>query len=257
MKKPTILVTNDDSIHATGIQVLISIARKLGNVIVMAPEYPMSGKSHSITSNTPLRSTLRKQEEGYVEYTCAGTPVDCVKLAQHLFFKEKGPDLVVSGINHGSNASINIIYSGTMGAALESCLCGHPAIGFSLVDYAADADFSYAEPYVCKIMEDVLQNALPQGICLNVNIPCGEIKGIKVCKQAKAFWHDAYDQRVDPHGCDYFWLTGNFVPENAENGDDISALEQGYVSVVPVQHDLTAYSYLSTFEKRMQDVEKR
>ncbi len=256
-KRPLILITNDDGIHAKGIRALIQIMQKIGDVVVMAPEEPMSGMSHSITSLIPLRARLIEKKEFYQEYACAGTPVDCVKLAQHLFFQEQKPDLVVSGINHGSNASINIIYSGTMGAALESSMNGFPSIGFSLLDYSKDADFLAAEPFILQIVEDVLRNDLPKNVCLNVNIPAvktEEIKGIRICRQANACWVDSYENRIDPRGHNYFWLTGDFKANGITEEDDIWALDNNYISVVPVQYDFTHYECIDNLKGRLENV---
>lgn len=255
--KPTILVTNDDGINAPGIRKLISVMRSIGDVVVVAPDQPMSGSGHAITVRHPLRLHKVKEDEGYREFTCNGTPVDCVKLGEQVVIKGK-PDLMVSGINHGSNASINIIYSGTMAAVLESSIGGVPSIGFSLLDYSAKADFSACDKYVRLISEKVLENSLPDGVCLNVNIPALEadsIRGMKVCRQAKSRWIEEFDIRKDPHSREYYWLTGVFE-KLEENGDtDQWALENGYVSVVPVHYDLTAHYAMPTIKNWNIDAE--
>lgn len=243
-KKPLILVTNDDGITAGGIRTLISIAQELGDVIVVAPDSPQSGKGHAITVNNTLY--LNKISES--EYSCSGTPVDCVKMAVHEILNRK-PDLCISGINHGSNSSINVIYSGTMSAAVEAGIEGIPAIGFSLSDFSWNADFEPTKSFVRKIITSVLENQLPKGVVLNVNfpkLPENQIKGIKVCRQANAMWIERFDKRQTPHGRDYYWLTGEFV--NYDKGEDTDewALANGYVSVVPVQFDLTAHHAIQT-----------
>lgn len=251
-KKPLILVTNDDGVTAPGIRHLISIMKDLGEVVVVAPDSPQSGMGHAITIIDNLYcDKIRSEEEGYEEYSCSGTPVDCVKIATQEILKRK-PDLCVSGINHGSNSSINVIYSGTMSAAVEAGTEGIPAIGFSLLDYGMDADFEPTTEYVRKISKFVLNNNLPKGTILNVNFPkriTEDIKGIKICRQAKAHWEEKYDKRQTPQGRDYYWLTGEFVNEDKGTDTDEWALENGYVSVVPIQFDLTAYATIPSLKK--------
>ena len=249
MKKPLILIVNDDGINAPGIRKLISIMNDFGEVVVVAPDGPQSGKGHAITIESTIRCDKVIIDDGpQTEYSCSGTPVDCVKLAINKLITRK-PDLCVSGINHGSNSSINVIYSGTMSAAVEGALEGIPSIGFSLLDYSHEADFSEGEKYIREITQSVLDNNLPDGVCLNVNIPKSvddkEIKGVKVCRQAKANWVEEFDEREDPKGRKYYWLTGKFV--NYDKGDDTDerALENHYISVVPVQFDVTAYHAIS------------
>ncbi|MBK6732046.1 MAG: 5'/3'-nucleotidase SurE [Bacteroidetes bacterium] len=250
-KKPTILITNDDGFTAPGISALVEAMMELGNVIVLAPDKPQSGMGHAITINDPLR--LKKLDFfGEVEaYSCSGTPVDCVKIAKDKILHHK-PDLCVSGINHGSNSSINIIYSGTMSAALEASIEGIPAIGFSLLDYSHSADFSAAKKYAYTIAKQVLEFGLPDNVLLNVNIPAlpfEEIAGMRICRQAVAKWEEEYDERLDPTGKKYYWLTGKFV--NYDKGDDTDewALANNYVSIVPVQFDLTAHHAIAFFNK--------
>ncbi len=243
-KKPLILVTNDDGISAPGIRALIAVMKQIGEVVVVAPDSPQSATGHSITiNNTLFINKVNIDDDVEQEYSCSGTPVDSVKFAVHEILKRK-PDLCVSGINHGSNSSINVIYSGTMSAAVEAGMEGIPAIGFSLSDYDWNADFEPTKAYIKKIALEVLKNGLPEGVILNVNFPKlkeSEIKGIKVCRQAKAVWEEKFDKRTNPQGRNYYWLTGEFV--NMDNGEDTDewALEHGYVSIVPVQFDLTAY----------------
>jgi len=243
-KKPLILVTNDDGVTAPGIRALIAVMKTLGDVVVVAPDSPQSATGHAITINNTLYiNKIDIDPEIETEYSCSGTPVDCVKFAVNEILHRK-PDLCVSGVNHGSNSSINVIYSGTMSAAVEAGIEGIPAIGFSLLDYNWNADFEPAKAFIKKITEQVLEHGLPDGVILNVNIPKlseKEIKGIKICRQAKAMWTEKFDKRTNPMGRDYYWLTGKFV--NLDNGEDTDewALANGYVSVVPVQFDLTAH----------------
>lgn len=245
MKKPLILVTNDDGIAAPGIRALVDVAKTLGDVIVVAPDSPQSGKGHAITISDPIRLyQVEIFDDVLASYECSGTPVDCVKLAKNVILKGQEVDLCVSGINHGSNASINIIYSGTLSAAMEASLEGVPSIGFSLLNYDYEASFEHCKPYVKKLMEYVLDHGMEHGSLLNVNIPdarTGEIKGIKVCRQADARWVEEFVESTDPRGRKYYWLTGRFVNEDEGEDTDIWALENGYVSVVPSIHDLTNY----------------
>ena len=257
MNKPLILVVNDDGISAPGIRKLIAIMKDFGEVVVVAPEGPQSGMGHAITINATLRCDKVTMDDGkQTEYSVSGTPVDCVKLAVNQIVKRK-PDLCVSGINHGSNSSINVIYSGTMSAAVEGALEGIPSIGFSLLDFSHDADFSEGEKYIRKITKSVLKNDLPDGVCLNVNIPKSKenekIKGMKICRQAKANWVEEFDERKDPSGRTYYWLTGKFV--NYDKGDDTDerALENHFVSVVPVQYDVTAHHAISELNNWIDD----
>ena len=241
--KPTILVVNDDGITAPGIKALIEVMQTLGKVVVVAPDGPQSATGHAITIAKPLRLDGVDLYPGVEMYKCSGTPVDCVKLAVNEILHRK-PDLCVSGINHGSNSSINVIYSGTMSAAVEAGIEGIPAIGFSLLDYDWNADFESAKKFIRQITLETLKNGLPKGVVLNVNLPKlkeNEIKGIKICRQANALWVEKFDKRQTPQGKDYYWLTGEFV--NNDHGEDTDewALANGYISVVPVQFDLTAY----------------
>lgn len=244
MSKPLILITNDDGITAPGIRQLIKIMNQIGEVVVVAPDSPQSGKGHAVTIDSTLYVSKRKIDDGsQTEYSCSGTPVDCVKIAKHEILK-RTPDLCVSGINHGSNSSINVIYSGTMSAAVEAGIEGIPAIGFSLLDFSWNADFSQAEDFIKQITHNVLKNGLPKGTILNVNIPNllrHQIKGVKICRQAEARWVEEFDKRTNPQGRNYYWLTGKFVNQDKGEDTDEWALENGYISVVPVQYDLTAY----------------
>jgi 5'-nucleotidase len=251
-KRPLILVTNDDGITAPGIATLVDVMKTLGDVVVVAPDKPQSGMGHAITINSTLRINKVNIYGVKEEYSCTGTPVDCVKIAINKILKRK-PDLVVSGINHGSNMSINVIYSGTMSAAVEGAIESVPSIGFSLLNESIDADFSASKKIVKIIAKQVLENGLPKGVCLNVNIPkvkSDEIKGIKVCRQAKANWVEELDERKDPSGKSYFWLTGRF--ENYDKGKkdtDVWALENQYVSIVPTQFDMTAHDSIKVISK--------
>jgi 5'-nucleotidase len=243
MNKPLILVTNDDGITASGIKSLVSVARKFGEVVVVAPDSPQSGMGHAITLTKPLRLHPSDIFEGIRSYECSGTPVDCVKIAVDKVLDRK-PDLCISGINHGSNSSINVIYSGTMSAAVEAALEGIPSIGFSLCDFAHDADFSVARYAAEKVITQVLKYGLEDNTLLNVNVPkvkLEELEGIKICRQAMAKWEEEFDARKDPHGREYYWLTGKFVNNDKGEDTDEWALAHKYVSVVPVQYDLTAH----------------
>jgi len=248
-KRPQILVTNDDGYHAPGIRALTEVAMEFGEVVKIAPDKPQSGMGHAITINSTLRIEKMPPEDGFVGYQCTGTPVDCVKIGLDVVL-DRMPDIVLSGINHGSNASINVIYSGTMSAALEGYIEGVPSIGFSLLDHSVEADFTASK----KVIRDVLQMVFSKektNFCLNVNIPrlpSEMIKGIRFCRQAHAKWVEEFDQRKDPSGKDYYWLTGHFQPfEEHQEDTDLHALQNGYVSIVPVSYDLTHYDLLKEF----------
>lgn len=252
MKRPLILVSNDDGIEARGIRLLVELMKELGDVVVVAPDGPQSGMGHAITIGNTLRLTKTDIYEDTVSYKCSGTPADCVKLAKHYVLKDNKPDLVVSGINHGSNTSISVLYSGTMSAAIEAAIEGMPAIGFSLCDYASDADFEHTREYVLKITKQVLENGLPRGVALNVNFPPKRNeppKGMKICRQARAKWEEEFDERYDPNGRRYFWLAGNFVNFDKGEDNDEWAIANNYVSVVPVQFDMTAHHAISMLNK--------
>jgi 5'-nucleotidase len=247
MSKPLILVTNDDGIAAPGLRALVEVAKTLGEVIIVAPDSPQSGQGHAITLTTPLRIHPVDIFDGIEAYECSGTPVDCVKLAKHIITKDRKIDFCVSGINHGSNAGVNIIYSGTMSAAMEASLEDIPSIGFSLLDYTWEADFSEAKPYVKQLIQYGLTEGLSPAMLLNVNIPRRSdtpIKGMKVCRQANARWVETFQKGTDPHGRDYYWLTGSFVSNDDGHDSDIQALSDNYISVVPSGHDLTHYQAL-------------
>jgi len=242
-EKPVILVTNDDGITAPGIRALVEAMSELGKVVVVAPDKPQSGMGHAITLGEPLRLEESDIFDGVEAYQCSGTPVDCVKLAKDKILNGN-PALCVSGINHGSNSSINVIYSGTMSAAVEASIEGIKAVGFSLCDYSYHADFSAAKHFSRIIAKNLLENELPEGTLLNVNFPplkTEHIKGMRICRQSNAKWVEDYDERRDPRGKKYFWLTGKFFNNDKSEDTDEWALDNGYVSIVPVQFDLTAH----------------
>ena len=245
--KPLILVTNDDGISAPGLRTLIHVMNTIGNVVVVAPDSPQSGMGHAVTINNTLHLEAVSIDDGpQQEYTCSGTPTDCVKIAISELLDKK-PNLCVSGINHGSNSSINIIYSGTMSAAVEAGIKGIPAIGFSLCDYSWNANFENTKTYIQSITRSTLKNGLDQGTVLNVNFPNSTTyyKGVKICRQANAHWEETFDKRTNPLGKDYYWLSGTF--ENYDTGDDTDewALANQYVSIVPVQFDMTAHQSIN------------
>lgn len=251
-RKPVILVTNDDGITAPGIRSLVEAVKDLGKIIVVAPDKPQSGMGHAITIGVPLR--LHKVaffDDDIEAYQCTGTPVDCVKLAVDKILHHK-PDLCISGINHGANHSINVIYSGTMSAAVEAAIESIPSIGFSLLDYALDADFTASKKYARLIVEELLKNTPDKHTVLNVNFPIAkpeDIKGVKICRQAYAKYEEDFLERIDPHGRRYYWLTGEFVNFDEGTDTDVWALANNYVSVVPVQFDLTHYKLKEQLEK--------
>jgi len=246
-KRPLILVTNDDGIMAPGIRTLISVMNEIGDVVVIAPDSPQSGMGHAITLDSTIYCDAVTNDEGeQLEYRCSGTPADCVKMAISEILNKK-PDLCVSGINHGSNSSINVIYSGTMSAAIEAGIEGIPAIGFSLLDYSWNAKFDNLKEHIKKITLQVLENSMPDGVVLNVNFPKlkkKKFKGIKICRQARANWVEEFDKRINPQGKEYYWLTGNFVNMDHGEDTDVWALENDYISIVPVHFDLTAHHYI-------------
>ena len=251
LEEPVILVTNDDGISAPGIHNLVAAVKDLGKVVVVAPDKPQSGMGHAITIGQPLRLHKVNMFEGVESWQCSGTPVDCVKLAVDKILHRK-PDLCVSGINHGANHSINVIYSGTMSAAVEAAIESIPSIGFSLLDYSIEADFGPARKYARIIVEKLLASKPDRHTILNVNIPAVPeelIKGISICRQAYAKYEEDFVERNDPHGKKYYWLTGQFVNFDEGKDTDVWALEHNYVSVVPVQFDLTNYVLKEKLEK--------
>jgi len=243
--KPLILITNDDGADAPGILVLSRLMMQIGEVVEVAPDGPRSAQSNALTVTHPIRFKKIEEKEGLTRYSCTGTPTDCIKLALNEIV-ERQPDLIVSGINHGSNSAINVIYSGTMGAVLEGCENGILSIGFSIDNHSIEADFSEFEQYVLKISKETLKNGLPHGVCLNVNAPKGKIAGIKVARQCDGRWTKEFAKRTDPQGRAYFWLTGNFENHEPENKEtDEWALSKGYISIVPTKIDMTAYDAMT------------
>lgn len=246
-KRPLFLVSNDDGYSAPGVHCLTQFLSTIGDVVAVCPEGAQSGKSMALTVNEPLR--LRKIEdykdvEPNVEwYAVNGTPVDCVKLSMHAVLGDRRPDMVCTGINHGSNSAINVMYSGTMGAAFEGCAFGIPSVGFSLCDHSMKADFSPMMPFVEEIVRKVLAEGLPEGVCLNVNAPVAKhLKGIRYCRAARGNWSDEYEPMTIPGGKTVYWLTGRFVCEEPDAEDtDEWALAHDYVSVVPVALDRTFF----------------
>lgn len=249
-KKPTILICNDDGITALGIRNLVAVAREFGNIIVVAPDSPQSAQGHSITIEDPIRIHSSDIFGPEVQaYECSGTPVDCIKIAKNVIIKGQEIDLCLSGINHGSNASTNVIYSGTMSAAMEASMEGIPSIGFSLLDFDPNADFSAARHFVRQIIANALEHGLGTTQLLNVNIPklpLEDIKGIRICRQAKGYWSEDFQKGTDPIGRPYYWLTGKYIYQDQGEDSDIWALENGYVSIVPVMHDLTHHTAIAS-----------
>lgn len=249
-----ILITNDDGITAPGLAALVDAVKHLGKVVVVAPDKPQSGMGHAITIGHPLRLVEAQNFNGIEAWQCSGTPVDCVKLAVDKILHRK-PDICLSGVNHGANHSINVIYSGTMSAAVEASIESIPSIGFSLLDYSLDADFSGAKKYAALIVEQLLsKKQIDKHLCLNVNFPAVEadkLKGVKICRQAYAKYVEDFDERLDPHGRKYYWLTGEFVNFDKGRDTDVWALNHNYVSVVPVQFDLTHYKLKEKLEKSL------
>lgn len=251
VNKPLILVTNDDGIQASGLAVLMETVQEFGDIIVVAPDSARSAQSHAITVSQPIRIRTLEQSENKSVYTCSGTPVDCVKLAlSHLC--EKAPDLIVSGINHGANTSVSVLYSGTMAAAVEGCFYGIPAIGFSLDDHRPNADFSAFPNLIRKLVGMVLKDGMLPGVCFNVNVPAiapADIQGIRWCRQARGSWSEVFERRMDPYEREYFWLTGDFVSSEPHAQDsDEWAVKNGYVAISTVQTDMTAYQALKHYE---------
>lgn len=253
-QRPLILITNDDGYRAGGIQALMEAARPYGDLLVVAPAGGRSGMSHALTVNIPIRIEKHVDEPGFTMYVCSGTPVDCVKIALNRLI-DRQPSLLLTGINHGANSSASVLYSGTMAAAIEGCMYHIPAIGFSLLDHSPKADFAPYMDHVRNIIENVLHHGLHRGTCLNVNIPkipVADIKGTCVCRQARGYWQEEFERRIDPNNCEYYWLTGDFHNEEPDAKDtDEWALKNGYMSVVPVQIDMTCYQSMDKIRKML------
>lgn len=255
-KEPVILITNDDGITAPGIKALIEAVSGLGKIVVVAPDSPQSGMGHAVTIGEPLRLHQVNIFDSIDAWECSGTPVDCVKLARDVILKFK-PTLCLSGINHGANHSINVIYSGTMSAAMEAAIEGVPSIGFSLLDYRYEADFSIAKDVARKLAIKMLEKPMPEHTLFNVNIPktsAADFKGLKICRQANAKWQEEFDHRTDPRGKDYYWMTGKFVNMDEGEDTDVSALAAGYASIVPVKFDLTDMVTKAHIEQDWKDI---
>lgn len=251
MKQPKILITNDDGITSKGIASLIEVAKSFGEVLVVAPDKPQSATGHSITIHHPLRLNKFEGFSSIEAYSCSGTPVDCVKLAIYEILNAK-PDLLLSGVNHGENTSTNVLYSGTMSAAVEGAMESVSSIGFSLANFSVDADFSAAQWAAHEIISNALKNGIPMNTCLNVNIPdisITEINGFKVCRQAHAFWADRFEKRNDQFGKPYYWLTGEFSDVDQHEDTDLAAMKNGFVSIVPTHFDMTAYETIDEIKK--------
>lgn len=250
--RPLILVTNDDSINAPGVHHLADCVRSMGDVYVVAPLYPHSGQSAAMTVGAPLRiNEFPCEKEGVRMFTVNGTPVDCIKLALHAIVPRR-PDIVLAGINHGSNSGVNVTYSGTMGAVMEGCIEGIPSVGFSLLHHSLKADFKFSTAFVAKIVAEVLATGLPEGVCLNVNIPARVMpEGIRVCRAARGKWVDGYKRYLDPQGIPFYWLTGKFVNFEPEADDtDEYWLQRRYITVVPVYSDQSAHDMIRAIGDR-------
>lgn len=243
MNPPLILITNDDGWQASGLRVLVEAVSKMGQVVVVAPDGPRSGQALAITVNAPVKyQRLPINDYGAQWYSCTGTPSDCVKMAMYRILGQR-PDLVLSGINHGSNSSISAHYSGTIGAVLEGCINDIPAIGFSLCDHDAAADFQYLRPFIAYVTRKVLEQGLPSEVCLNVNAPTGPLKGLRVCRLCNGRWRERFDSYQDPYGRPFYWLTGDFINNEPQSDDtDEYWMQQGYAVVVPLQLDLTHHA---------------
>jgi 5'-nucleotidase len=248
-------MTNDDGYRAGGLQALIEAARPFGDLLVVASYESQSGMSHALTVKVPIRMEKYVEEPGFTMYVCNGTPVDCVKIALNKLVK-RHPDLLLTGVNHGANSSASVLYSGTMAAAIEGCMYHIPAIGFSLRDHSPKADFTPYTGYIQSVIKMVMKNGLLRGTCLNVNIPkipVDNIRGIRVCRQARGYWMEEFDHRIDPNNHEYYWLTGDFFNEepNAKETDEW-ALRHDYISVVPVQIDMTCYKSMDRLKKMLE-----
>ncbi len=245
-----ILICNDDGIDAPGLEQLISFIKEIGKIVVVAPEAGMSGMSHAVTIKTPLRMNKIERNDGIERFTVNGTPVDCVKMAFDKVLERK-PDIILGGINHGSNSSVNILYSGTMAIAIEGAMFNIPSIGFSSLSSDLNYDMSHYKPWVQKIIENTLENGMPDSTCLNVNFPKSEkIEGIKICHQSMGYWEDSFDDRLDTRQNPYYWLKGHFTLYDKPEKSDEYALDANFISIVPVKIDLTNYNYLTELSKQ-------
>ncbi|MCH2230684.1 MAG: 5'/3'-nucleotidase SurE [Crocinitomicaceae bacterium] len=249
-KRPLILITNDDGISSKGIKALLEAVKEFGDIVVVAPDSAQSGMGHAITINEPLRLSPSRLFDEVTAYSCSGTPVDCVKLGVYEVLHRK-PDLVLSGINHGANTSSNVLYSGTMSAAVEAAMEGIPSVGFSLCNFDSDADFSASISVVKNVVSQVLVHEMMARTCLNVNIPdvsIGDLKEIKICRQAHAFWEDRFDKREDQFGKPYYWLTGEFLEQDKAEDTDLYWIDKGHPTIVPTQFDMTSYKSIKELE---------
>lgn len=248
---PLILITNDDGIQAPGIQLLAQMASRHGDVVVVAPDGPRSAQSSALTINYPVSAKIVSHESNITYWSCTGTPADCVKLAMSQLL-DRTPDLLISGINHGSNASVNVLYSGTMGAAIEGTMHDVPSVGLSINDHSLDVSFEYCLPYFESIVEKVLDKGLPHDVCLNVNAPVGEVKGIRVCRQAAGRWANDFTPDNAPRPVRYYWMVGDFFNTEQDDSEaDQVSMFQGYITIVPVQIDMTAYQALDFCRKNL------
>lgn len=247
-RKPLILICNDDGIFSPGIKALAEVADEFGDVEIIAPDRQQSAVGHAITVSTPLRSRPFRIDNRFNGQAVSGTPADSVKLAHNQLLSRK-PALVVSGINHGSNAGINIIYSGTVSAATEGTVLGYPSVAVSCTDFDEKADLSGCQDAARKVIGYVLNHGLPRGVTLNLNAPSGPLKGIRWARQANSRYVEEFEGRVDPNNRSYYWLTGKFQLLDEDGDNDISVLEAGYASLTPIQYDLTAYSLLSDLKE--------
>lgn len=244
--KPLILISNDDGYHAKGLRSLIDMVADFGHLLVCAPESARSGFSRAFSATTPLRLKLRRQWEGVEVWSCNGTPVDCVKLALSELCGGRRPDIVIGGINHGDNASVNTHYSGTMGVTMEGCMKYIPSVAFSLCDHSDDADFAPLAPLVREITQRLLAEGLPKGVCLNVNFPLATaFKGVRVCRMAHGTWGNEVVRCHHPRGYDYYWMVGEYTNDEPEAADtDNWALTHGYVAITPTRVDVTDYGVM-------------
>ena len=244
-KRPLILISNDDGYRAKGLNCLIEMLKDLGDILVCAPDAARSGFACAFSAVDVLRLTKRSEMPGVEVWSCNGTPVDCLKLALNQLCGDRQPAIVIGGINHGDNASVNVHYSGTMGIAIEGCMKYLPSVAFSICDYREDADFEPLRPLVRHIVQKILREGLPLGVCLNVNFPLGEWKGVRVCRMARGTWYNECVKESHPRGYDYYWMVGSYRNDEPEAEDtDNWALTHGYVAITPTQYDVTHYGMM-------------